>query len=147
MQSLNSYRDFEVTLPAIPPRLRNLQPETMAFLHVMGDFGIRIIGHGCEIIYSAVCEYLQHLEFFDRPEDFICRHLALIHRSTPEQVKRSVTYSVEALWNSCDEYKLMKIYFNDTDKRLPDSGDMVSALKIIGEMCRQKYEIYYEYRQ
>lgn len=128
------------TLPSIPRELRNLKPETRAFLQLMGDMGVRALGTGHLILKTALCDYFLNPRLFDCPDEIIYYRLSKAHRMKPETVEVCLGFAVRNLWDCCDPVKVTRKYFPN-EKRLPEPRGNIEAIEILGEvfakMCRE----------
>lgn len=134
----------ETVLPAIPRELRNRRPETLAFLRLLGDFGVKTVGQGHLVIKDALHENLGNAEFLTRSDEYIYLRLARIRRLNAKSVESSLMFALDDLRDGCDPEKITAIYGSDVYEKLLDDESPIETLLILSKMFEKIYLKYSE---
>lgn len=140
MSEIKEWRGYEITYPRIPKELQSTDPDNMAFLSVIGDFGLFGVTKNCLYIRAAILEAIKHPDFLDRLADEIFESVAETCSEDFSTVKNGMVYTLEILWERCDEKRLIKKYFPfEQGKKMPHHTDTVAFMEFIYEMVMQRY--------
>lgn len=131
---------YEFSYPRLPKELRNTDPENMAFLSVMWDFGVTAITRNCMYIRTAVFEYIKNHGFLDTTEDEMLGAVAEICSEDINTVKSGLKFTLEILWERCDEKRLVAKHFPyEPYKKLPHYTDVMELMRFISDIVSREY--------
>ena len=131
-----------ITRQRIPAEVRGVDPENLAFLSVMDDFGLTSISNGCLCIRTALFEALRNPDFLDRSPDELFCEIARIREISDTGVQKSMCFALETLWCSCDEVRLINDYFGSDDIKMPYYTEVSDFMRFLYFMLAVKLKKY-----